>query len=155
MPTYIQNNQWAQFRDVIDNFNDDAFNQPVQWLHTVNTLSEFGEDNNVVHETIELKGLIWYNDYRSWPTSIPKPSGIVDGQSVVLYLNIKYLYTNFPTKLNADNFLKLDIGNDVFIINGQRYKAAGESQTAQASDKPLILFIILKREESTTSQDKY
>jgi len=155
MPTFTQASDWDSYKNVINGFNSDAFNQPLVWRKTVNRISEYGEDNSVQTQDIPLLGLMWYNDYRSWPTTIPTPTGLVDGQSSVLYLNIKYLEDTIPEHLNPQGFLKIDSGNDSFIVNGQTYKSTGESQTAQASDKPLILFLILKREETESHNDKY
>ena len=46
-------------------------------------------------------------------------------------------------------------GEDRFIIRGEVYKALGDSQAAQASDEPLEVFIVLKREETETADLVY
>jgi len=116
-------------------------------------ITTHGEDILLKPKSSKLLGLIQYNDYRSWPSTKTTDSGEIDKQNLLLYLNIKYLSDNGFA--NSDGFLNFDPGADRFIIKGITYKALGESQTAQASEEPLLQFIILKREEIDTVEDQY
>lgn len=145
--------QWDTYAGILDEWQEDAFQQDIIWRKSVVVLSKHGEDNNVRFIDKELKGLIQYNYFRAWPINQPTDSGELDKESCLLYLNIKYLksmgYTN-----SYDQF-QFEPTMDRFIINGVTYKAFGDSQVAQAHNKPLFIYIILKREEVETSKSLY
>lgn len=144
---------WDAHIDAINSFAEDAFQQEVTWIKSASTLSKNGEDD--INRTISLmiKGIIQYNYFRSWPSDKKDVAGEVDGESCLIYLNLKYL--NDMGYLNANNQFKFSPVLDRFVIEGLTYKADGDSQTAQAGDKPILHFIILKREELTSEQVKY
>lgn len=153
MPTYTTPSDWTNYKEIINNFHNDAFQQDVIWRKCINWISEFSEDDSIQTQDITIKGLVNYNDYRSWPVTIPSITGDIDGQSCLLYLNVKYLRDN-DLVTGTDHF-QFDPGRDRFILDGKTYKAAGESKTAQASDEALLQFIILKREETMTADPVY
>lgn len=153
MPQYTSPQDWANYKEIINNFHNDAFQQEITWVKCINWISEFSEDDSIQTQDITIKGLVNYNDYRSWPVTVPSITGDIDAQSCLLYLNIQYLIDN--NLVTAGNHFKFDPGRDKFIINGMKYKAMGESQTAQASNEPLLQFIILKREETLTGDPVY
>lgn len=149
---FMKPEDWQAYQDTLNEWQEDMFQQPVTWESKRKTRTVHGEYQERP-SSIELKGLIQYNYFRSWPITKIKDSGEVDKESMILYLNIKYLADNGWANM-AGQFM-FDPGYDRFIVNGVTYKAMGESQAAQAHDKPLFLFIILKREELSTSDTKY
>ena len=150
---HMTQEQWDDYINIINEWQEDAFQQDITWLKTATVISKNGEDNNHRFKEINLKGLIQYNQFRAWPITQTTDSGETDKESILVYFNIKYLkdlgYTN-----NHDQF-KFNPDYDRFLINGLTYKAFGESQVAQAGAKPLLVFIILKREEIETGKEKY
>lgn len=145
---------WQEYKDILNEFHlDDSNLQDVVWQRLVTNLSRFGEDDNEVRTNLLIKGLVQYNYFKSWPTNQTTVSGEVDKESLMLWLNIDYLSTNgWLTSNGQFNFRP---GEDRFIIRGELYKALGDSQAAQASDEPLLVFIILKREETETGDLVY
>ena len=144
---------WDAHTDAINSFHDDAFQHVITWKRIITNLDENGEDGNIRYEDIELRGLMLYNYFRSWPTNKNDQAGEIDKQSCLLYLNSEYLRgLGYLNNLDQFDFLPVE---DRVIINGLVYKANGESQAAQAKDKNLLHFIILKREELETGSSKY
>lgn len=156
MPEYVATNEWDAYKEVINNFHADAFQEDIVWIKTNEQwVTEHGEDDGSEPDPVEinLKGLIQYNDYRSWPTTNPTRSGERDLQNLLVFFNTKYLTDAGHT--NADSFFDFDPGHDRFRIRGKVYKAMGESHTAQASEEPLLQFVILEREETPSEEDIY
>lgn len=153
MPQYIPQNTWDQYKEIINNFHEDAFKEEIIWERHINVLSEHGEDGSNTSQLITLEGLVGYNDFRNWPINVHTTSGETDKQNLQLWLNLKYLeglgYTN------EHNLFQFNPGLDYFHIRGQKYKSSGESGSAQAQGTPLLFFIILKREEIATSDNPY
>lgn len=144
---------WQKYKDIINEWQEDAFQQPITW-HSVRTITSVnGEDNNIRHVDIPILGLVQYNFFRAWPITQFTDSGSIDKESCMLYLNTKYLRDNNWT--NADGQFIFDTGLDRFTINGLKYIATGESQVAQANNETILNFIILKREEIQTSKKTY
>lgn len=150
---HLTQEQWDKHIDAINEFHEDAFQQDVVLKRYFVIDDPDGEDYNQRSEDVNLKGLIQYNYFRSWPMTQSTESGELDKESILLYLNIGYLES--ISMVDSNKNLLFDPGHDRFIINGLVYKAMGDSQAAQAKDNPLLIFIILKREETNTGQDRY
>lgn len=150
---HVSQADWDAHKAAIDEFHEDAFQQVITWKRTITVLSQNGEDDNIKNEDIELKGLVLYNYFRSWAINKSDQAGEIDKQSCMLYLNNKYLDDN--GHINAQGQFKFKPVEDRFIVNGIVYKANGESQAAQSNNKPLLHFIILKREEIGSHTTKY
>ena len=151
----ISNAQWDLYKGIINNAHN-YFNQDtVIWRRFVRGLQRYGEDNasNEATEDITLKVLILYNSFRTWPITEESVSGITDKQNMVLMINKSYL--NGLGYLNGSGFFDINPGRDIFIHMGEKYRASGETPVGQAKDDPLHFFIVLKREESLTGEDKY
>lgn len=144
---------WQSHIDIVNDFHNDAFQQDVIWQRTIRKLSSHGEDSGPKTENIILKGLLQYNNFRSWPINKDEITGQVDNESNLLYLNLQYLKDN--NYLNSDGQFIFDPGMDKFIINGVKYSPKGDSQAAQASDTVLFHFIVLKREEVDSGNNPY
>lgn len=145
----ISDAMWAKYASIIDNFHDDANQQTVIWKRTISTRDRFGI--KTTDEEIELKALIQYNFFRNWPINRITTSGEVDKESMLMYLNVEYLREN--NYLTNENQFIFNQGYDRFIVEGIPYKPMGDSKAAQAKDKTLLVFIILQREEVSTTTD--
>lgn len=145
--------QWAAYKQVIDNFHDDAFQDDIVWKRQVTTRDPNGETSNERFVSVNLKGLVQYNYFRSWPMNQQTPSGELDKESVLVYLNNQYLEDEGHLDLNKQ--FEFDPGVDRFVLRGRVYKALGDSHAAQAKNTPLLTFLILKREETSTGDNQY
>jgi hypothetical protein len=150
---HLSQADWDAHKAAIDEFHEDAFQQDVIWKKSVTVLSKNGEDNNERSIDTLLKGLVLYNYFRSWAINKSDHAGEIDKQSCMLYLNNQYLED--LGHINNTGQFKFKPVEDRFLINGILYKANGESQAAQTNNKPLLHFIILKREDISSSQTKY
>jgi len=145
---------WQEYKDCINEFNlDDSHKQVMTWKRLATNLNRWGEDDNVVHADVQLNCLVQYNYFKSWPTNQTTVSGEIDKESLLIWLNIKYL--GDAGYLTANGQFNFRPGEDRFIIKGEVYKALGDSQAAQASDEPLEIFIVLKKEETETGDLVY
>jgi len=146
---------WQDYEDIINEFHEDANQQTVTWRRHSNVLDRYGEDKDggPVYVDVPILALVQDNFFRSWPISDATVTGKIDKESIMLYLNTKYLQDN--AWANADGQLIFDPGKDQFIIKGLLYKCFGELTSAQAKDTTLFNLIILKREEVATSAEKY
>lgn len=144
---------WDAHEKAINDYHEDAFQQDVIWKRLITNLSINGEDGAERSNDITLKGLIVYNFFRSWPMNKPDTTGEIDQESCVLYLNNKYLNDNGYLNINGQfNFKPVE---DRFIINGVIYKPSGDAQISQTNYKTLLHFVILKREEIFSQENKY
>lgn len=144
--------QWQRYRDVINEWQEDAFQQEIEYRREIVTQDRYGEDYNKRFERITIKGLILYNYFRSWPMSNMNHVGELDKESCMVYFNIKNLRDQ--GLLNSHDQFEFDPAYDRFVINGMLYKSTGDSQAAQASNNPLLIFLILRREETDTGSDR-
>lgn len=144
---------WDEYIKVVNEWQEDAFQQPVTWKRVVVNRGIHGEGDNIRTENIVIRGLVQYNYFRSWPITKTSDAGETDKQSMLLFLNVKYLKENGWA--NDAGQLLFDPGLDRFIINGVTYKSSGESQAAQAHNQPLFFYTVLKREELNTGEEMY
>ena len=143
-----------EYKDCLNEFNlDDSNNQDITWQRLTTNLSRYGEDDNVIRTNQLIQALVQYNYFKSWPTNKTSVSGEVDKESLLIWLNIKYLSDNGWITPNGQFIFRP--GEDRFVIRGEVYKALGDSQAAQAFDEPLLIFIVLKREETETADLVY
>lgn len=150
---FMSSADWQRYIDVMNKYQDDAFNQVVTWKRRVTFTDQHGEDSNNRYEETELKGLIHYNNFRSWPLTAYTETGEIDKQNCMLFLNIAYLQSLGFAQNNGQ--LEFEQSYDRFLINGVEYQSAGDSQVAQANDNPLFIFIILKRTDRETGSGTY
>lgn len=151
---FLSQTDWDLYKAIIDEFHEDVNQEPITWRKYVNVIDRYGEDKDPKNfQDIPLLGLVQYNYFRSWPINKAMVAGKVDKESVLVYFNTQYLIDSNHT--NVNDLLAFDPGKDLFIIKGLIYKSFGESQVAQAKDKTLLQFLILKREEIPTGVTKY
>jgi len=151
----ISDAQWAIYKNIIDNAHN-FFNQDIiTWVRISHGLQRWGEDDVAIDKTFStnLKCLINYNVYRSWPMSKESEGGVMDKESILVILNKEYL--NGLGYINANGNFDFDPGKDYFLHQGQKLRASGETPAAQAKDNPLLVYIILKRMETDTGNKKY
>lgn len=147
--------QWQVYKNIINKAHD-SFNQDsITWHRHIRGFQRYGEDTKVNehYDDIILKGLVGYNIFRTWPMTKETTAGATDKENIVLMLNKKYLED--LGYLNSDGFFAMDPGKDKFTHREMAYRAAGETEVAQAGDDPLMFYIVLKREESVTGDNKY
>lgn len=151
----ISTAQWQVYKNTINKAHD-SFNQDsITWRRHSRGLQRYGEDTkaNENYDNIVLKCLIAYNIFRTFPMTIETTSGALDAEHIVLMLNKKYLED--LGYLNNEDFFDMDPGKDEFFHRGIKYRAAGETEVAQAGDEPLMFYVVLKREETKTGEAKY
>lgn len=150
---HMTQSQWDRYIKTINEWNEDVGQQVIIWKKNITNNNRWGESSNERYKEIELKGLIHYNNFRSWPVNMYTDTGELDKQSIMIFFNIEYLRNLGHTDQNG--IFKYDPGLDKFLVNGILYVNSGESQVAQAKDNPLLTFIILKREEINTGNEFY
>ena len=141
----ITPNQWADFRKAMKVAHDSFNQQIIIWQKALIIDNPFGEDSGRKYQDIQLKGLVQYNWFRTWPANTETKTGTVDKESCVLILNKEYLQS--LNLLNENKYFNFSPGDDYFIINGIRYRASGDSDLSQANNDPVLFFIVLRREE--------
>jgi len=147
--------EWQTYMDVIYEAWETNATEPVIWKRMEHKLDIHGEDTptTIAYIDTPLVGLFQYNYFRSWPITQPTPSGEVDMENFVLLLSRKYLEDN--GWLTANGNFNFNPGEDRFNIRGLIYKSAGDTQVAGAYTHPLLVFVILKREETKTGERVY
>lgn len=152
---FINPAEWQMYMDTIYEAWDTFGTEPVIWRRMVNNLDYHGEDTPGSTGALDINiiGLIQYNYFRTWPLTAFTPSGEVDQENSVLILSRKYLSDN--GWLTADGNFDFRPGEDRFVIRDLIYKPAGDTQVSGAFQHPLLVFIILKREEIPTGSKVY
>jgi hypothetical protein len=149
MADLVGNSVWAQYKSII-NDGHDTFNQDqIIWLKSRGGIDRNGEDNLTEQfAVVTLLGLFDYNAFRKWPINQTTDTGELDRQTEVILLNIKYLRdSGYLTPAGNFNFQQ---DADRFIHKGIKYKSTGQTPISQAKDEPLLIMIILSREEILT-----
>lgn len=146
--SFINPATWAKYKSLMRKAHD-TFNQAtVTWVRGAVVLQRFNEQEEPSGNYVDLKGLINYNVFRTWPITRNENTGESDNQNMVLILNREYLSElGYLTSRGYFNF-RPDL--DYFIHQGIRYKAEGDTAAAQAYDDPLFIYLVLHREETLT-----
>lgn len=151
---FINDAEWLLYKETINAFHEDAFQQEIVWHRSLLRISKNGFDNkSTTLEPIIIKGLIQYNDFRSWPINKETKGGEIDSESMLVFLNLAYLGTLGYLNSFGQFDYKPDL--DRFEVNGVTYVDKGNSQTAQAKGDALLHFLVLKREELNTPNNIY
>lgn len=74
----ITPNQWADFRKAMKVAHDSFNQQIIIWQKALIIDNPFGEDSGRKYQDIQLKGLIQYNWFRTWPANTETKTGTVD-----------------------------------------------------------------------------
>lgn len=140
----IKDVDWQRYADIINDFVDvDAGKQKIVWLRYINQPLPYGEDSGEEYVPVVLEGLIQYNYIRTWPSLKETVGGDLDGINIAIYFTQKQL--GDQGYLNKDGYWDFNWSRDRFIINGKVYEPGGDTQVAQAKDKPLLFFLVIKR----------
>ena len=150
---FMKPEDWKRYQDTMNLWQKDAFQQEIIWKRFILFRNKHGEDTDPVFEDIVIKGLLQYNYFRAWAVTQATTTGEIDKETCLLYLNKEYLREN--ELLTPEGNLNFDPAMDRFIVEGIEHKSAGESTAAQAYDKTLFYFIILKREETNSGNNRY
>jgi hypothetical protein len=152
MSFFISDQEWEEYENTVNEFHQDAFQQSIIWKSSITVFNKDGEEVNRYKDN-NLKGLIHYNHFRSWPINGQTLTGQIDKQSCMLFLNNKYLNDN--GYLDSGGNFNFNPGSDQFLIDNVLYRAKGDSGAAQTKDKNILHFIILQREETETPYKTY
>jgi len=139
---------WDAYIKVINAFSDSVSEQPIVWRHVLANVDRWQEGMARQYEERDMITLVAYNTFRTWPVDIRTDTGIIDKEYCHLYLNLQYLKDN--GWLTTHNVFDFNPDYDRFIVNGQVYKPAGDTGTAQANIAPVFHILILEREEIDT-----
>ena len=151
----ISTAQWQTYKNIINKAHDSFNKDTITWHRYIRGFQRYGEDTKASEDYthITLNCLIAYNFFNRGPLTKETTSGALDKQNIVLMLNKKYLED--LGYLNSEGFFDMDPGKDKFTHRALPYRAAGETEVAQAGDDPLMFYIVLRREEIVTGDAKY
>lgn len=139
---------WAKYVKTVNSYSDSVSNQKVTWKHMVSNVDRWMEGMNKQFEERVMDVLVAYNTFRTWPVDIRTDTGIIDKEYCHLYLNMEYL--RIQGWLTPHGVFAFNPDYDRFVINGEVYKPAGDTGTAQANIAPVFQILILEREEAVT-----
>lgn len=150
----LDNAQWQQFRQAINDASDTFNNAIVIWKHVTKRLAFSGDERNP--DTIEqrnLRALIQYNVYKLWPSNRETETGALDKESIAMILNKEHV--SALGYLTADGHLDFNPETDTFMVDGEEFYPDVDTPVSQASTSPLLLYIILKKTQPITGTTKY
>jgi hypothetical protein len=133
----------------------DTFGQAkLIWQRESGTIvSKFNEEESNSFTTIELKALMLYNTFRTWPLDRHEGTGELDDQNVVALLNVDYLKEQ--GYLTPQGYFDFQPSKDKFVHLGILYEAEGDTAVAQAKEDPLHIYLILRRQETKTGKKRF
>jgi hypothetical protein len=142
---FISDKAWARYKKIITDFLDvDAGRQKIVWAKHIDQLLSHGEDIAPQFTYLVIEALCYYNAFRNWPINQSTTSGELDEENLSILISKKQIEKlGYLTK---DGYMDFNWAEDRFQINGQIYRASGDTQVAQAKDEALVFLIILKRD---------
>lgn len=140
---------WAKFKAVMRNAHD-TFNQDIiTWRRWVEgTTQLYNEEPSGTFVEINLKVLMFYNTFRTWPITQKEVSGEIDNQNTVVMINREYL--GELGYLTAEGQMDYQPDKDYFYHRGKVYKPEGDTLVSQAHNDPLHIYLILRVQEGMT-----
>lgn len=144
MAKHISPAQWARYKNIVDEFHDDANQDNILWYRQREIIPRHMEDESNYLYPIQLKVLNNYNYFRTWPLTEYTHTGENDKESVMAIFNVSYLKRMGYTDEHDKFIYKED--KDVFMHRGDLYKGSGGTFVSQAHEQPLHFIILLKRE---------
>jgi len=143
---------WNLYKDIIRSAHDTFNQETVLWQKRLFGLDIHGEDDeNAQFQFIPLKCLMNYNDFKVWPLNSPMTSGELDRETTVAIFNLEYLGEN--NWLTPNGQFQFNQATDRLIHRGIVYKSTGDTQLAQAYNEPLLVHLVLTREETETGNE--
>jgi hypothetical protein len=149
---FIPNSKWNEFKSILDTSFSDFGEKVITLFKASQAIDTTHEDKlpQLISPGTELNALLNYNYMRTWPITVAKESGELDRQSLQAYFNKNYLKSK--NLLTPDGNLDYRPDLDRFFIDGQFYKASGDTAVSQAKDKDIFFTVILKREEHNSHE---
>ena len=146
---------WNRYKSIINEVAED-FNEAIVvfYKNTVN-IQRHGEgvSSGQQFTQINVKCLISFNYFRTWPTTKDTNTGALDKESMVLIFNNDYL--NSINLINAHGNFDIEPGIDYFEYQGVFYEPSGETPVSHAHDIPLHTYVIVKRKPVDTASKVY
>lgn len=144
---------WSKYKSVMKKAHD-AFNQDVLiWVRHRPIVTLFNEQEEPSGDRVELKVLVGYNFFRTWPITKHSQSGELDNQNMIVMINREYL--GDLGYVTANGYFNFKPDKDYFIHRGIKYKAEGDTLLSQAHNDPLHFQLILRREETITGEEQF
>lgn len=140
----ITNKQWQVYKNLINGAHDSFDGEILRWGRRSFNKSAFGESSTDDYVYTELRCLIGFNTFRTWPITGHTESGELDNQNMLVMINRKYLED--LGLLTPQGYFDFNPAEDVFKHRGILYKADGDTLAAQAQDDPLHVLLILARQ---------
>lgn len=144
---------WKRYKNLIGKGHD-SFNQDevtfVKFEHGLDRWQEDPVNVPANYSNKNLKVLIQYNYFHSWPTNRDDESGQKDRQTAVFLFNREYLQQ--MGQLDAHGNFVIEPNKDFFIHRGQEYRIEGDTFIAQAKNDPMGIMVIVRRQEVPTGQ---
>lgn len=153
MANLLSNAMWAKYRITQNDHMDTHGQALIKWVRGDGRIQHFNEQENYSGNIVELRGLIGYNSFRTWPITAKDQQGEVDNQNMLLYLSKDYLRD--LGYLNEFGYFNFNPDLDYFIHMGIKYKSDGDTPVAQAFDDPVLLTVILRREETLNGNKQF
>lgn len=149
----VPQSAWNKFNAAMRSQHE-GFNQAdLIWVRNPNDVPEFNEDLRNGGQRITLKVLIGFNNFRTWPITRTDTGGQADVQNQVALINRQYLRE--LGYLNSSGYLDFKPDRDYFFHMGIRYKSEGDTPLAQAFNDPVLMMLILRREEVETGEKQF
>jgi hypothetical protein len=144
---------WSRYRAVMKQAHDSFSQDILVWVRHNPVIMPFQEQEQPSGNRVELRVLIGYNFFRTWPITKHSSSGAIDNQNMLVFVNKDYLQE--LGYLNSNGYLNFTPERDYFVHRGIRYKAEGDTFLSQAHDNPLHIQFILHREETLVGDTQY
>lgn len=141
---------WSKFKSIHRTFFEGIAARPITWFRLKSNHDRWGEGESPQYEEIELKAVLGYNYFRTWPTNQFTETGALDKESMYVYINRQYLKE--LGYINKNGNFDMDPVHDKFLIDGIMYYPDGDSNIALAYDDPMYYMIILSREVVKTGK---
>ena len=143
----ISNTDWQRYKNLMDvNMHEDMGQHPIKWLQYGEPFKNDRWAEGKIkpqYSVTDIVGLIYFNDFRKWPSDDEKTTGKSDSQTAFIYLNKNYLEEN--NWLNDNGYFAYNPGGDLFVIDGIVVKPFGDTQVAQTRDATLWMTITVRR----------
>lgn len=142
---FVSDKAWARYKKIITDFLDvDAGRQKIVWAKHIDQILSYGEDVAPQFTYLVIEALCYYNAFRNWPINQSTTSGELDEENLSILISKNQIEK--LGYLTEDGYMDFNWSEDRFQINGQIYRASGDTQVAQAKDEALVFLIILKRD---------
>jgi len=152
--TLIGNSIWNRYKKIIDDVHEDFNQDIITWKRNLpTTVNFFNEQENQEYTSIDLRVLVGYNYFRTWPITRHNEQGESDNQNMIIMINRSYL--SRLGYLTEKGYFDFKPDKDYFFHRGIKYKSEGDTLLSQAKDTPLFIQLVLRREELLSGEDQF